>query len=126
MSNVLVQSGIGSTDWTGGRAPAGGSHTGLVGIVMQDQTLYQVTHSEAEVRAKLGTHQSPVVTGAPPAPSWVAFDQPNSGVPIILDVNQVVQLILNPAELLYPAKRHIPSSTLRPVKSKRVQAHTHS
>lgn len=78
---------LGSTDWTGNRAPAGGTHTGTSTITMVDSIQYVVAHGVAEVRRKLDLHASP-----PPSSgliAWVAFDVPLSAVPIVLDASRI-------------------------------------
>ena len=73
---------IGSTDWNGGAAPAGGSHTGVSQITMTDGTTHVVAHGVAEVQRKRDSHAN-----APPSPAlvdWIAFDVPNVAVPIVL------------------------------------------
>lgn len=84
MSDVLVETGVGSTDWTGGVAPAGGVHTGISRITMNDGSSWTVAHSVAEARQKTDAHAV-----APTIPAWVAFDQPGSPLPVILDVSQI-------------------------------------
>jgi hypothetical protein len=80
----LIETGIGSTDWTGGYAPVGGTHTGLALIIMVDNVRYLVAHDRAEVLRKADIHAI-----APTTPEWVAFDVPDSATPIILDVRRI-------------------------------------
>lgn len=76
---------VGSTDWTGGTAPAGGTHTGTATLVMRDGVRISVASNAAEVRRKLDVHAV-----APVSPQWVAFDVPGSTVPVVVDVSQVL------------------------------------
>ena len=82
-NNVLVVSGIGSTDWAGGAAPAGGTHTGTSVITMLDGATFTVAESRAGVLTKMGS------ASARTNPQWVSFDQPGSGVPITLNVGNI-------------------------------------
>lgn len=84
-NNQLVQTGVGSTDWTGGYAPPGGTHTGTCTITMLDGTHYVVASSVAEVARKTDLHAV-----AKNSPAWVAFDVPGAAVPVVLNVNQIV------------------------------------
>lgn len=79
-ANQLNTTGVGSTDWNGGKAPAGGTHTGTATITMQDGTQFVVASNAPEVLRKLDPHAV-----APTAPIWVAFDQVGSGVPVVLN-----------------------------------------
>ena len=84
MTDVLSQQGTGSTDWNGGRAKAGGTHTGTSTIVMQDGKTFTVAHSKAEVLRKLDPHAV-----AQTNPQWVAFDVPNAAIPVVLNTGLV-------------------------------------
>ncbi len=83
MTDVLSQQGTGSTDWNGGRAPAGGTHTGQSTITLRDGKTFTVAHSRAEVLAKLGSQSAPTI------PQWTAFDQPNTAIPVVLDARMI-------------------------------------
>ena len=75
----------GSTDWRGGVAPKGGSHTGTATIHMKDGTQFVVGSNRAEVLRKLDLHAVAQTT-----PQWVAFDAPSSpAVPLILNASNV-------------------------------------
>lgn len=82
--NQLVETGVGSVDWTGGKAPAGGAHTGTATITMQDATQFIVASNRAEVRRKLDLH-----TIGQTNPMWVAFDQPGNAIPLILNISNI-------------------------------------
>lgn len=88
MANQLIPTGVGSTDWAGGRAPTGGTHTGVGVITMNDGTQYTVAHDRAEIIRKMDPHATPQTT-----PRWVAFDVLTAAVPVVLDVAQV-QLVV--------------------------------
>lgn len=82
--DVLLQLDIGSTDWAGGTAPAGGSHTGVCTITMVDGLTFVVAHDRAEVQRKRDRHAIADIN-----PRWVAFDVPNRAVPVILDARRI-------------------------------------
>ncbi len=86
--NRLIVGAIGSTDWTGGRSPAGGTHTGRSVIVMADGTQYLVAHSRAEVLQKLG-----VGAVAQASPHWICFDIPNATIPAVLNSDNIQNVI---------------------------------
>lgn len=86
-NNVLVQTGIGSTDWNGGRARAAGVHTGTATITMLDGTQFVVASNRAEVQRKRDRHAIAQTT-----PVWVAFDVPNSSTPIVLNVSNIARV----------------------------------
>ncbi len=87
MTNVLIQDGVGSTDANGGKAPAAGSHTGTATITMADGTTFAVASNRAEVRRKLDIHAI-----APMTPPWVCFDVPNSVIPVVLDIANIISV----------------------------------
>lgn len=84
----LLVSGLGSTDWSGGVAPAGGTHTGTATITMIDGTRFAVASARAEVLRKLDRHAV-----APTSPAWVAFDVPSSAVPLVLNASNVASVV---------------------------------
>ena len=79
--------GVGSYDWTGDRAPAGGVHTGQSTITMQDGARFLVAHNVAEVKRKRDQHAV-----APTVPAWCAFDVPLASVPVVLDVSLIADV----------------------------------
>jgi hypothetical protein len=85
MSNpdVLLQTGSGSVDWAGGTAPAGGEHSGVCTLVMQDGNTFRVACSKAEAEYRLAS--LPIQ----PFPQWIGFDIPNSGVGTVIDGSNV-------------------------------------
>lgn len=109
--DVLVQQGVGSTDWAGANAPAGGFHTGLSTITMVDGAVYVVAHSRAEALAKCEPH-----TIADTVPLWVGFDVPNRAVPVIIDTNRIesISALATPPEPIYPSPGLFPSPDLFP------------
>ena len=84
----LIVRGVGGTDSRGDLAPAAGVHSGTSTVVMVDNVTYLVAANAAEVQRKRDTHAVARV-----APQWVAFDQPNTAVPIILDVSRIQTVI---------------------------------
>lgn len=91
---------IGSTDWNGGRAAAGGSHTGQSTITMLYGATFFVAHSRAEVLRKIDLHAMPVppvTTARQQPPCWVSFDLPNSGSErVVLNVFQIATVADGP------------------------------
>ncbi len=79
---------LGSTDWTGGVAPAGGTHTGTATIIMWDGSQFVVAHDRAEVLRKMDIHGI-----AQTMPQWVGFDQPLTAVPVVLNVGNIASVI---------------------------------
>jgi len=88
---------VGSADWNGGSAPAGGTHTEQCVITMQDGTTYTVAHSAAEAKAKV------VAAYLPPPPAgaaawltaeipWCGFDVPNSAIPVVLNTANIASI----------------------------------
>lgn len=73
-NNQLSQDGLGSTDWAGGTAPPGGTHSGSCTITMIDGTQYNVQHSRAEVLSRINT-----APGPPTNPAWIGFDYVKGG-----------------------------------------------
>lgn len=88
MANDILLQPRGSTDWAGGAAPAGGTHTGVTTLTMNDGATFVVAHSKAEVLAKMDRHAVAQTT-----PRWVAFDQPGRGVSVVIDTNQIASPI---------------------------------
>lgn len=88
MSDLFNPGLVGSTDWTGGNAPAGGVHTGTCVLTMADGVKYTVSHSRAESIQKVHS-AAPVPAGTP---QWVAFDQPGRAIPLTLDVRLVKEV----------------------------------
>ena len=86
-ANVLVQAGIGSTDANGGKARAGGTHTGTATITMLDGATFLVASNRAEVQRKRDLHAV-----AQTAPVWVAFDVPASVIPLVLNVGNIASV----------------------------------
>lgn len=80
----LIQQSVGSTDWAGGLAPSAGTHTGISTITMVDGASFLVAHSRAEALLKCDPHAV-----ASETPMWVAFDQPGSALPVILDIQRI-------------------------------------
>ncbi len=80
----LIVSGVGSTDWAGGVAPSGGSHTGISQITMVSGTKFTVASNRVETLRKTDLHAI-----ARTDPMWVAFDVPLSGLPVILNVANI-------------------------------------
>ena len=87
MADTLNQTGIGSADWAGGKAPPGGSHTGTATITMADGASFVVAHNLAEVQRKWLAGAVPSNPGG-----WVAFDQPSSPVPVVLNANLIASV----------------------------------
>ena len=90
---------LGSTDWTGGVAPAGGTHTGISTITMHDGKQYLVAHSVAEIFQKLDFHAVPPFSKS--LVEWVAFDRPGTGTPIILQPANIASFV--PGNKLRPS-----------------------
>ena len=80
---------VGSADWNGGKAPPfPGAHTGTATIMMKDGKQFVVAHDAAEVRRKMDNHAT-----AQTNPPWVAFDQPLTPIPIVLDISLIQSVI---------------------------------
>jgi hypothetical protein len=112
----LVETGVGSTDWAGGKAPAGGTHTGVTVVTMTDGATYTVACSAAEVLTKRDQHAI-----AQTVPQWVAFDVPLAAVPVILNVSNIGSVIqiaegpVGPKSLVpYPAVDLFPGANFYP------------
>lgn len=80
-SDTLNPGIIGPVDSSARVAPAGGSHTGTSVITMQDGAQFTVASNAAEVKRKVGA----ILPGD--AGRWMAFDVPNSAVPVVLNTN---------------------------------------
>lgn len=78
---------LGSSDFSGGAAPAGGSHTGMASIVMRDGLQFQVAHNRAEVLRKLDAHVTP--SGHP---RWIGFDRPGAANPVVLNADEIASV----------------------------------
>jgi hypothetical protein len=75
----------GSTDWTGGAAPAGGTRTGFTILTMNDGKTYTVAHDLSEVQRRRDGHAVAPTGHA----AWVSFDLPGSGNNVVLDVTKI-------------------------------------
>lgn len=80
MTDQFVEAGVGSYDWNGGTAPAGGAHTGQCVLTMQDGATFTVAHSRTEALQKVSVGAQPSNPGG-----WVAFDVPSGAVPLVLN-----------------------------------------
>lgn len=88
MSDVFNPGLVGSTDWAGGNAPEGGTHSGTSTLVLEDGTQHVVHHSRAEALRKWES-AAPVPAGTP---QWMSFDQPGRAIPLTLDVRLVKEV----------------------------------
>ena len=97
----LVVRGIGGTDSYGDRGPAGGTHTGLSLITMQDGAQFTVSHALSEVLTKTDQHVMA------PGTRWIAFDTP--GNPVVLNA-ELIATVVTALPIIVPS-RPVPGMT---------------